>query len=161
MILARRGFITGLAAFVAAPAVVKASSLMTCAPTEVIRAPRGIICEFWADKVIEYTHQSDVVYLDVLFASIEQEAILARDFYQGQEWNDEQVGTMLRGDDGMPVVSSGTEWRVREMYKDGPVVKEVFVPTPQVPAPLALAAAAVAAAPAVLEKPVTRRFWSK
>jgi len=51
----RRGFITGLISLVAAPAIVRAGSLM---PVKMMPPERAIITEFYRNRVIRY-------YLDI------------------------------------------------------------------------------------------------
>lgn len=56
----RRGFLTGLALLVAAPAIVRVSSLMP------VKALRGGITEYWDGRIINY-EPGDPVRLDVLY----------------------------------------------------------------------------------------------
>lgn len=62
--LSRRTFFSGLAALVAAPAIVKAESLMKLAPTEVIRSTLREIYEYLPAEAGEITR------LDVLYGTM-------------------------------------------------------------------------------------------
>lgn len=62
MTLSRRSFFTGLATLIAAPAIVRAESLMKLAPTRII-SPTTLI-------ITDYPINMDVTRLDVLYGSM-------------------------------------------------------------------------------------------
>ena len=64
MQLSRRGFFSGLAALVAAPAIVRVESLMKLAPTEVLRPTLREISEYLPLETGEITH------IDVLYGAV-------------------------------------------------------------------------------------------
>ena len=166
----RRTLITGLVALVAAPAIVKAASLMKVAPTERLR----VTTPYWEynpllDKWTQYSNsvaldQYNVIArsaLDQLAQHIEREAVLARDFYAGEQWSTEKVGDVVR-------IRLPNDYAFKALEFQNPGLlrynkeRRSIDRIPQIPTALGVAALAVAAAPVVeqvLQKPVTRRFW--
>lgn len=175
----RRTLIKGLVALVAAPAIVKASSLMVCAPTETLSGywEYDVLRDKWAWEL----QRNDLLTID----QITREAVrlfqnsnqfikdFAEDyeFYKGEQWDAAKVGDVirirlpndfvvsddnrLRADHTAGAFAYALVGRDSNVFKYKPIV-------PQIPTPLAVAALAVAAAPVVeqvLQKPVTRRFW--
>lgn len=147
IVTSRRTLITGLVALVAAPAIVKVASLM---PVNAALQPGDVSMRLLAsyDPGLGST-QSYVIYS-------------SKQLFVAGLCRCQEIGDTLR-------IRLPNDFIVA----DGPTPDFVFDPArmysfnhkPEVefPAstPLALAAAAVAVAPVILEKPVTRRFWSK
>lgn len=178
----RRALITGLVALVAAPAIVKAASLMKVAPTEKLRTvywqspwwEYDVRRDKWTEysnplTLDQYSERVMQPMLDHLAASIEREAVLARDFYAGEQWSTEQVGEIVRfrlpNDYAAGEVSHPADALAYSIKEQGRILIEAIpkmYDTSQIPTALGVAALAVAAAPVVeqvLQKPVTRRFW--
>jgi hypothetical protein len=173
----RRALITGLAALVAAPAIVKASSLMKVAPTEKLS-------RYWEynpllDKWTQYSRLASLTLQDYnervvqpsLQAFAEQHR-LDHAFYDGEQWEAAQVGDVVRirlpNDYVADAVSHSADAFAYGMIEHHGLqynkVRRSIDRVPQIPTALGVAALAVAAAPVVeqaLQKPVTRRFWSK
>lgn len=165
----RRSFITGLVALVAAPAIVRAGSLM---PVNSSLVPMTLTSRMVYDgvsmrKIVEYAPGQAYVPLDVAYGSTGQwSSEECRVMMERQipyelifEADDAETGRTLRI--RLPndfVVSDGPGARLEQSYryiKTRRTLESVLV----IPDSLALAAAAVAIAPVVLAKPVTRRFW--
>lgn len=148
--IARRSVITGLVALVAAPAIVKLSSLM---PVNAALQPETPMQEYVRrvlDPMINEmaTHQADAFgYMMSAHADgVSMRRISNYEAYEPVAQVDVLYGQTFYG-----------------IYK-GRVVehtRRTIEPVPAALGPLALAAAAVAVAPALLEKLVTRRFWAK
>lgn len=161
----RRSLITGLVALVAAPAIVKVASLM---PVNAALQPGNNLLtlnqitreamrrfrdsnrfirdsegQYYDDRVFYEGEQWDKVWL---------EAVDNQDVRSGAEINARYQAAFVA--DGAKI---GSQLRIR-LPNDFIVLNE---PVPVALGPLALAAAAVTLAPAMLEKPVTRRFWGK
>lgn len=143
----RRSFITGLAALVAAPAIVRAGSLMAVnsglmavnsglMPDSHDHLLRELGERYW--RLLE--HEAELVAQQVADSV----------FMQGEQWPEE----FARAGAGAKI---GDTIRIR---LPADFVRSIDV-VPQIPDSLTLAAAAVAIAPVVLAKPVTRRFWAK
>lgn len=75
------------------------------------------------------------------------EAVMARDFYEGAQWNEEQIGTVLRI--RLPNDFVYNKER-RSLDRVAPPIDK-----------LALAVAAPVLVAKALEQPVTRRFWKR
>lgn len=143
----RRSLLIGLGALFAAPAIVKASSLMKISAT-----------------------LQPITQLDVLFCSMK---VRPEWSVMGYQFDAEgaKIGDTLRI--RLPadyVVSDGPSLSVQE--PSGVMINAVYQglgashvwyeeAVPQIPDQLALAPVAIATVPVLLEKPVTRRFWSK
>lgn len=183
----RRSFITGLVALVAAPAIVRAGSLMA--------VNSSLVPVDWSHKrlmheLVEYVPGAgEAARLDVLYgrlqmrpewtANVADPAVVMEDARRMYSFNSEAERKRFYANwEADYAFVNGEQWpdeqaaalRIRLpndwMTSDGlglhPVTRVYeagFVP--QIPDSLALAAAAVAIAPVVLAKPVTRRFWGK
>lgn len=147
--LARRSFITGLVALVAAPAIVRAGSLMAVNSGLVPGNTLLTIDQITREAVRLFQHcNQELAAIDVLYGSmtlkpgdvrsyVNWEADYA--FMAGEQWDKDRSTGLLR---------------YNKQRRSIDVV-------PKIPDSLALAAAAVAIAPVVLAKSVTRRFWGK
>lgn len=167
--LGRRSLITGLVALVAAPAIMKVASLM---PVNAALQPGNNLLTLQqitreavrlfknSNKFIRNYKPGEEAQLDVLFGPV----------YVRSGWSEfaadgAKVGSQLRirlpndyvVSDG-PMLSDDQLRRAFWPLRDHEIGIE---PVPVALGPLTLAAAAVTLAPAVLEKPVTRRFWGK
>jgi hypothetical protein len=181
--LGRRGFIGGALALIAAPAIVKASSLMKVAPTEIISLDPWSnsylsVQEIVRESVRQFRNSNAFV------RAMQEQYREDYEFMAGNAENDWQwpdvggkIGTQLRI--RLPAdftVTDGPGLSVQDTVEQQayvslagrmrPVTKDEFLarwpdcPEPVIPSSLALAAAAVAVvAPEVLKVPVTRRFW--
>lgn len=152
----RRSLITGLVAFVAAPAIVKVSSLMKVAPTEVIRpyyvsnVHRNVLFTLnEIDRDIVRMFRDSNVFLANLKRQYEREFAEAGAKMGGTLRIKLPADFVTHNDDALT-------YGVRTQ-------RPIGLGDPEIPTALGVAALAVAAAPAVeqaLQKPVTRRFWS-
>jgi hypothetical protein len=167
MMIERRSLITGLVALVAAPAIVKVGSLMVCSPTEVIRPntlltineiTRESVRLFKASNryltLDDYAQRIVGPMADRLADQVAQDVLMQREhrsdlvFYDGEAWDHVWVDSIQLQDAQL------------RYNKERRSIDHV----PQIPTALGVAALAVAAAPVVeqvLQKPVTRRFWSR
>lgn len=160
----RRSLIKGLSLLVAAPAIVKVASLMPVNsklvpldPEELIRRVMQPIFDRLEQQVADavmFGQSYNIGLLRQIDRQYEEQFRIAG----------AKIGDTLRIQ--LPndfVVSDGPSMLVPE-----PTERLIYVKSrrtierqPAIPTPLALATAAVAVAPVLLEKPVTRRFWSK
>ncbi len=169
VIVERRSLLTGLMALVAAPAIVKASSLMQVAPTEI-----------WRPKPYQLM-ELDRITREAVGLFRNSNAFLVGYADHEAQWFEEfgavgpKIGDTLRI--RLPtdyVVSDGPKLSLQE--PSGTEINAIYqgsrrwvsraefdsrYAVPEIPDNLALAAAAVAAVPVALSKQVTRRFWSK
>lgn len=162
----RRSFVTGALALVAAPAIVRAGSLM---PVKVTLQPWQSEMALWFDQammitreVVELSRNSNAFLkeLDEQYAA--DRAFMEADSGNSWQWDKAKIGSTFR-------IRLPADY----MVSDGPglvtqqIASTVFAKRDdpfglsQIPDSLALAAAAVAIVPTVLAKPVTRRFWAK
>lgn len=169
--LGRRSLIKGLVALVATPAIVKASSLIACAPTETLTGIDWAAGDDLTGVEINTKYTNSILTLQ----QITREAV--KNFCNSNEFIKSLDGQYDRAFAEGHIGTIGDVLRIRLprdfIVSDGPALSAqditpgstwiVKPEAPQLPAPLAVAALAVAAAPVVeeaLKKPVTRRFWS-
>lgn len=137
----RRSVLLGLGALFAAPAIVKASSLMKVAPTEIWRPlPHQLLTidQITREAVERFVNSNEAI------KEMNRQYEADYKFVSGEQWPNEFAAESAKIGDVL-----------RILYQ---IPKQ---PVPQIPDSLAVAAAAVAAMPVLLAKPVTRRFWSK
>lgn len=190
MIASRRSFITGLVALVAAPAIVRAGSLM---PVNSGLVPglslfdlpqyNGVSMRY----IVDYVPLVPEARMDVLYGQ-------TRAFVGGEQWSSEECRALMERQAVYNEAFAAGGAKIGDVIRirlpndfvvsDGPGLtgleivqgvayryvkaRRTLEPIPQIPdslalaaAAVALAAAAVAIAPVVLAKPVTRRFWGK
>lgn len=128
----RRSILQGLVALVAAPAIVRVASLMPCAPTEVIRfrSPWMTLDMITREGVRLFCNTN-------AFMKSLDEQYRAADYAEAHC----KIGSTLR-------IRLPNEYTVTD------------VPPPPAVDALVVATVAVVAVPKLLDKPVTRRFWS-
>lgn len=170
MMIERRSLLIGLGALFAAPAIVKASSLMKIAPTSVIRLPRNkylILNPLHqiTREAVELWTNSDA-FIKEIDAQYDKEFAEDYAFLNGEQWIEaDGTGSLPKG----TRAKIGDTLRIRlpslAYVTINPDTQLISLwdrpPVSQIPDQLALAAVAVAAVPVLLEKPVTRRFWNK
>lgn len=175
----RRSIFKCLVGLVAAPAIIKVSSLM----------PVNAALQPGVSMLASYEPGEAAAALDVLYGSLRlADTITWEAMARGQELRQfvvtdgslsvREVTEEAHDMSGAAINAryqaqfaadrayfEGMQWSQAEMQrvslrynKERWSIDRVL---PQVVGPLALAVAAVAVAPAVLERPVTRRFWSK
>lgn len=179
--IARRSILTGLVALVAAPAIVKVSSLMPVNSKLVPSWPIGYgnslltIDEITREAVRLF--QNSNAFIEKMDREYE--------FYNGEQWSKDEldvfakrggqkIGDVLRirlpndyiVSDGPSLDVTHTADAFGYMMLNSGIIKagEQAFTAPQLPTALGVAALAVAAAPVIeeaLAKPVSRRFWSK
>jgi len=162
----RRSILVGLGALFAAPAIVKAASLMKVTPTEIIRAPNYNYL-----TVDQITREAVRRFADCNKFMQEIDKQYAEDlaFAHGDQWwaSGTEIGQVLRI--RLPndyTVSDGPGLSIQE-----PSERYIFAMMNQstglvsMSDQLAAAAVVAVAAPVVvqkvLEQPVTRRFWAR
>lgn len=175
--IARRSIITGLVALVAAPAIVKASSLMPVKATNTFGVDWGPGTTLTL-TLDEYSERILQPMVGQLADQIADEMISGRGIDVLYGSLNLGVGTPLRirlPDDFATSDGPSIDWTnpaERLFYEEAATIpdsmwqrqREINAAHVQVPAGLALGVAAMTAmavAPQVLAKPVTRRFWSK
>lgn len=179
--LRRRSFITGLVALVAAPAVVKAASLMKVAPTEVIRPETYQALDQITRHAVQMFRNNNA-FRRAIYEQYRKDW----EFVNGQQWDGVQgakIGSQLRirlpadytvtdgpallmgrGYDSVwvdEIATSPVEHRsglVPSLLKRQAEINQAHVVDPALSA-VALAMAAPVVIAKVLEQPVTRRFW--
>lgn len=166
--LQRRAILTGLAALITAPAIVKVSSLM---PVKASLQPEPVLAlqqrlwfqEYQAKHTMlslqEITRESIKLFCNSN-AFLKQ---IDRQYEAEFAPSGLKVGEMLRirlPNDYMAEARQEIEFFKGEQWQVTSVVPSLAPPVEAV-AGLALAAAVVESAPKILENPVTRRFWSK
>jgi len=164
VIIQRRSFLAGLGALFAAPAIVKASSLMVCAPTEIISPTAGNAYL----TINQITRESILLFAqnNAFLRQLErQEARLTLDQYSEHIMRpaldrlESQIADELFPMDGAPV---GTTLRIR-LPKDF-VARDAhsLLPKPS-PSEMSVTEVAVIGTAAVIAKnpAVSRRFWSR
>lgn len=179
--IARRSIITGLVALVAAPAIVKVSSLM---PVNAALQPNNSLSEWaqgagrlfldsndWmqdtnAHHMVEMNKDGELTMRhvsDYEFYKGEQHSVDVLYGSTGQNLSSDDVKSLMERQYDTVFAADGAKIddRLRIRLPNDYIVGKVTPPVPVALGPLALAAAAVAVAPVLLEKPVTRRFWSK
>lgn len=148
----RRSFITGLVALVAAPAIVRAGSLML--------VNSKLIPDLWFDQesarvgmaqLAQYKYNKDRRSIDVLYG---RKQISGNVFFPGDAWDKAWVVVLP------DAFVSDERWSIVPQLLERQAVINTQHEV-RAPDSLALAAAAVAIAPVVLAKPMTRRFWGK
>ena len=162
LVPSRRGFVAGALALMAAPVVVKASSLMRVAPTDIIR-PNSLM------SVNEITREAVRLFKNsnVFIEEIERQYREAFEFYDGAQWDSAKIGTQLRirlpadyvVTDGPALSIQHTpdafQYLATSPVARGDIVRDLAAPIDK----LALAVAAPVVVAKALEQPVTRRFW--
>jgi hypothetical protein len=151
----RRSVITGLLALIAAPAIVRAASLMKIAPTEIIRSPNYLTLQQITREAVrqfevsnEFIKEIDEQYHERYDKDY---VFLQGDADNNWKWPNEFARDSAR---------VGTQFRIRfpDEYQ---YCKDLRTLVPRVPDSVALALTAPVVVVKLLEKPVTRRFWSK
>lgn len=162
--LRRRSFVTGLVALVAAPAVVKAASLMKVAPTEKL-----LTLDDYALTMQQITREAVRRFRDCNPFMQAMDAQYERSFLgDDQQWGGAKIGSQLRirlpadytVTDGPALSMQDTVERQVVLFVSGQsngiwpgdVVDKAA-------AAVALAVATPVVLAKVLEQPVTRRFW--
>lgn len=134
MTIERRSILKGLVALIAAPAIIKVGSIMPINSGLVPGNSYLAICDITREAVRLFHNSNEFI------KELDEQYKDDRAYYEGMQWSQAEMNAMsLRYN--------------RERRSIDRV--------PQIVGPLALAAVVVAVAPAILEKPVTRRFWSK
>lgn len=154
MIVERRSLIKGLVALVAAPAIVKVGSLM---PVNAALQPSNLLTMEQVTREAVRLFASN----NRLLQALDRQYTREQAFWDGEQWGADhaKIGDTIR-------IRVPNHYIVLEADGTGELARgtRYWVPTtsPLVPLPdkLALAAAACVAAPVLLEKPVTRRFWA-
>lgn len=167
----RRSILKCLVGLVAAPAIIKVSSLM---PVNAGLQPgNGLLTiDQITREAVRLFQNNNRMHAEFVRQAHEDYA-----FTSGEQWPDAfaadgaKIGDTLRirlpndfvVSDGPSLELSHTAdafaYMTLTRHRQGWLSPEPVVPVAF--GPLALAAAAVAVAPAVLERPVTRRFWAK
>lgn len=174
----RRSILKCLVGLVAAPAIIKVSSLM---PVNAALQPNSML------TIDQITREAVRLFVNSNKFLREMDEQYREDyaFVAGEQWDGAKIGDTLRirlpSDfvvSDRPELSGveinaryqaqhdrayfeGEQFMLATLNKDGSLWQARENRVPQISAPLALAAAAVAVAPKVLATPVTRRFWSK
>lgn len=165
----RRSLLGLIGVAIAAPAIVRATSLMKIAPVR--RLPHDQVSMRWLEN---YHFDADGYNrVDVLFGSLRTRPDWR--VFNHDNLFLKNIDEQYQAEFGAEGAKIGSQLRIRlpkdYTVVDGPGLSiqepsytELY-PTwyspPVIPDSLTLAAAAVALAPAVLKTPVTRRFWSK
>lgn len=170
----RRSLLGFIGVAIAAPAIVKATSLMKIAPTEVIRMRGGAnyltIQQIRREAARRFADSNAFMRLyDAEFAKDYEFAM--SDAANGYQW----PGGVSMREVAEYVPNLDKPSRLDVLYAEAKIGQQLCIRLPNdyvvvdgpglqppvIPDSLALAAAAVALAPVVLKTPVTRRFWSK
>lgn len=165
MIIERRAFLAGFGALFAAPAIVKASSLMVCAPTEVIRPNALLTKEAITREAVKMFNQNNAFLQHLIEQEIHKNLDAERwdnefrkdmNFMHGEQWEREFAA------DGAKI---GTTLCIR-LPNDFTIVDRPFPMAAPAPTPMpemgVTEVAAIGAAAVLVKNPsVSRRFWSR